>query len=75
MSGENVLIRRSFLKPYLKSLGRRSVRLHLLHSAMFLSLPFSMVFFITISPPQEHRNFWVETVVRAFLLTAMLLPP
>jgi hypothetical protein len=54
---------------YLKSLGRRSTRLHLEHSAMFLSLPFSNKVFITTSPPHDEQvNLWVETVVREFLL-------
>jgi hypothetical protein len=53
---------------YLKSEGRRSMRLHFSHSATFLTLPFSKTVFILISPPQEQKNFWVALVVRAFLL-------
>jgi hypothetical protein len=55
-------------KIYLKSEGRRSVRLHFSHSARFLTLPFSKTVFILISPPQEQKNFWVVLEVRAFLL-------
>jgi hypothetical protein len=54
--------------PYLKSDGRRSTRLHFSHSAMFLTLPLSKRVFILTSPPHEQKNFWVELVVRAFLL-------
>jgi hypothetical protein len=53
---------------YLKSEGRRSVRLHFSHSAIFLTLPFSKTVFILISPPQEQKNFWVALEVREFLL-------
>ncbi|MDR3161962.1 MAG: hypothetical protein LBU28_10155 [Spirochaetaceae bacterium] len=53
---------------YLKSEGRRSVRLHFSHSATFLTFPASKRVFILISPPQEQKNFWVELDVRAFLL-------
>jgi hypothetical protein len=53
---------------YLKSDGRRSVRLHFSHSATFLTFPFSKRVFILISPPQEQKNFWVALVVREFLL-------
>jgi hypothetical protein len=52
----------------LKSEGRRSVRLHFSHSAIFLTFPLSKTVFILISPPQEQKNFWVALVVRAFLL-------
>jgi hypothetical protein len=55
-------------EAYLNSEGRRSVRLHFSHSAMFLTLPFSKTIFILTSPPQEQKNFWVALVVRAFLL-------
>jgi hypothetical protein len=55
-------------QPYLKSEGRRSVRLHFSHSAWFLTLPFSKTVFILTSPPQEQKNFWVALEVRAFLL-------
>jgi hypothetical protein len=37
---------------HLKSLGRRSTLLHFSHSAIFLTLPFSKMVFIFISPPQ-----------------------
>jgi hypothetical protein len=54
---------------YLKSDGRRSVRLHFSHSATFLTFPFSKRVFILTSPPQElQKNFWVALVVREFLL-------
>jgi hypothetical protein len=53
---------------YLKSDGRRSVRLHFSHSATFLIFPFSKRVFILTSPPQEQKNFWVALVVREFLL-------
>jgi hypothetical protein len=53
---------------YLKSDGRRSVRLHLSHSAIFFNLPLSNRVFILTSPPQEQKNFWVVADVRAFLL-------
>jgi hypothetical protein len=56
------------LPRYLKSEGRRSVRLHFSHSAMFLTLPLSKRVFILTSPPQEQKNFWVVLEVRAFLL-------
>jgi hypothetical protein len=65
------LVRRKshrFPAAYLKSEGRRSVRLHFSHSATFFTLPFSNKVFILISPPQEQKNFWVELDVRAFLL-------
>jgi hypothetical protein len=52
---------------YLKSDGRRSVRLHFSHSAMFLNLPLSKRVFILTSPPQEQKNFWAALDVRAFL--------
>ena len=56
-------------KNYLKSFGRRSVRLHFEHSATFLIFPFSNMVFIMISPPQSgHMNLCVETDVREFLL-------
>ena len=56
-------------KNYLKSFGRRSVRLHFEHSAIFLIFPFSNMVFIMISPPQSgHMNLCVETDVREFLL-------
>ena len=56
-------------KNYLKSFGRRSVRLHFEHSARFLIFPFSNMVFIMISPPQSgHMNLCVETDVREFLL-------
>jgi hypothetical protein len=60
---------------YLKSDGRRSVRLHFSHSATFLTFPFSKRAFILTSPPQElQKNFWVALVVREFLLAwAMFL--
>jgi hypothetical protein len=35
---------------------------------MFLTLPLSKRVFILTSPPHEQKNFWVELVVRAFLL-------
>jgi hypothetical protein len=57
---------------YLKSFGRRSVRLHFSHSATFFCRPFSNSVFMTTSPPHEHRNLCVVTVVRAFLLAAIL---
>jgi len=53
---------------YLNSEGRRSIRLHLPHSAMFFTLPFSKVVFILTSPPQEQKNFCVALAVREFLL-------
>jgi hypothetical protein len=53
---------------YLKSEGRRSVRLHFSHSAIFLTFPFSKRVFILTSPPQEQKNFWVALEVREFLL-------
>jgi len=53
---------------YLKSDGRRSSRLHFSHSATFLTLPLSKRAFILTSPPQEHKNLWVELEVRLFLL-------
>ena len=53
---------------YLKSFGRRSVRLHLEHSATFFSFPLSNRVFITISPPQVQKNLCVAMVVREFLL-------
>jgi hypothetical protein len=63
-------------KSYLKSEGRRSTRLHFSHSAWFFTLPFSNTVFILISPPQEQKNFWVELVVREFLLAwAICLSP
>jgi hypothetical protein len=40
---------------YLKSDGRRSVRLHFSHSATFLTFPFSKRVFILTSPPQEEQ--------------------
>jgi hypothetical protein len=52
----------------LKSEGRLSTRLHLSHSAWFLTLTFSKTVFILTSPPQEHINFWVALDVREFLL-------
>jgi hypothetical protein len=58
---------------YLKSDGRRSVRLHFSHSAMFLNLPLSKRVFILISPPQEQKNFWVVLDVRAFLLACPMV--
>jgi hypothetical protein len=39
---------------------------------MFFILPLSNMVFMTTSPPQEHKNFCVVTVVRAFLLTAII---
>jgi hypothetical protein len=53
---------------YLKSDGRRSLRLHFSHSAMFFTLPSSKRVFILISPPHEHINLWVALAVRLFLL-------
>jgi len=53
---------------YLKSEGRRSLRLHFSHSATFFTLPLSKRAFILTSPPQEQKNFWVELEVRLFLL-------
>lgn len=44
------------------------MRLHFVHSAMFLSLPFSYRVFMLISPPQGQMNLCVVTVVREFLL-------
>jgi hypothetical protein len=58
---------------YLKSDGRRSVRLHFSHSAIFLNLPLSKRVFILISPPQEQKNFWVVLDVRAFLLACPMV--
>jgi hypothetical protein len=55
-------------RSYLKSEGRRSVRLHFSHSAKFLIFPFSKRVFILISPPQEQKIFWVALEVRACLL-------
>ena len=60
-------------KAYLKSLGRRSTRLHFEHSAIFLSLPFSKSVFIITSPPHEQKNLWVDTVVREFLLAPAIV--
>ncbi len=59
---------------YLKSLGRRSSRLHFSHSATFLIFPFSKRVFILTSPPQEQKNFCVELDVRLFLLAAAIIP-
>jgi hypothetical protein len=59
---------------YLKSLGRRSIRLHFSHSAKFFTLPFSKSVFILISPPHEQKNFCVELVVRLFLLAWAIAP-
>lgn len=59
---------------YLKSFGLRSVRLHLLHTAWFLSFPFSKSVFNSISPPQSGQmNFCVATVVREFLLAPAIV--
>jgi len=57
-----------FAGRYLKSDGRRSLRLHFSHSATFLTLPLSKRAFIFISPPQEQKNFWDALEVRLFLL-------
>jgi hypothetical protein len=61
-------------QPYLKSEGRRSTLLHLSHSAMFFTLPFSKRVFILTSPPQEQTNFWVALDVREFLLAWAIFP-
>jgi hypothetical protein len=61
---------------YLKSEGRRSTLLHLSHSAIFFTLPFSKRVFILTSPPQEQKNFCVALDVREFLLAwAIFLSP
>jgi hypothetical protein len=52
----------------MKSVGRRSIRLHFKHSAMHFLLPPWNNSFILTSPPQEQKNFWVVTAVREFLL-------
>lgn len=57
---------------YLKSFGRLSVRLHLVHSAIFLIRPVSYRVFIIISPPHGQRNFCVVTVVREFFDAAII---
>jgi hypothetical protein len=67
-SAELIFLAKRNPHSYLKSEGRRSRRLHFSHSAWFLTLPFSKTVFILISPPQEQKNFWVELVVREFLL-------
>jgi hypothetical protein len=59
---------------YLKSEGRRSTLLHLSHSAIFFTLPFSKRVFILTSPPQEQKNFWVALDVREFLLAWAIFP-
>ncbi len=41
-------------KDHLKSLGRLSTLLHFSHSAIVLTLLFSKMVFIFISPPQEQ---------------------
>jgi len=62
------------ISDYLKSFGRLSTRLHFWHSAWFLSLPFSIIVFIMISPPQSGQmNLCVATVVREFLLAPAIL--
>jgi hypothetical protein len=63
------------LQTYLKSDGRRSDLLHFSHSAMFFTLPFSNRVFIFISPPQEHVNFCVLLLVRAFLFVTAIIAP
>jgi hypothetical protein len=63
-------------EAYLKSLGLRSLRLHLLQVATFFSLPLEKTDFILISPPQAQKNCCVTTFTRAFLLiSAIVVPP
>jgi hypothetical protein len=56
----------------LKSLGFLSTRLHLVHSAMFLSLPAVKTDFILTSPPHPQKNLWVTIPMRAFLLISAI---
>jgi hypothetical protein len=75
-AGQKGHLPESYMESYLKSEGRRSTRLHLSHSAMFFTLPFSKRVFILTSPPQEQKNFCVALDVREFLLAwAMVLSP
>jgi len=53
MLGPFYLLFGSF-KDHLKSLGRLSTLLHFSHSAIVLTLLFSKMVFIFISPPQEQ---------------------
>jgi len=59
----------------MKSLGRRSVRLHFSHSARLRILPFSRRVFIFISPPQEQKKRCVELDVREFFDTCAMMTP
>jgi hypothetical protein len=52
----------------LKSLGFRSWRWHLSHSAVLRSLLFVKTSFIFTSPPQVQKNFCVTIPTLAFLL-------